>query len=109
MDIEKRLSNLENLVNALIKRIDRDKYYSDADTAGLRQSVSDATPYTESKTAYIGDTEVIFTEYLEGNLTVYVTDENGNVPTYTVTQTDRITVTFDAPLECVATVTISVI
>ena len=71
MDIEKRLDNLEKLVNALIKRIDNDKYYSDADTKGIRKSVSDVTPYTETKIAYIGDTEVMFDNIPEGNLTVY--------------------------------------
>ena len=40
MDSEKRLSNLENLVNALIKRIDLDKMYNNADLQGQRQSIS---------------------------------------------------------------------
>lgn len=38
MSIEDRLSNLENLVNALIKRIDNDKFYDSADKAGIRQT-----------------------------------------------------------------------
>lgn len=109
MDIEKRLTNLENLVNALIKRINNDKYYSDADTKGIRQSVSDVTPYTETKTAYIGDTEVVFNNATGGNLSVYVIDEEGNIPTYTVTKTETIRITFDKPLEKVATITISLL
>ena len=40
MDLEKRLSNLENIVNALIKRIDLDKMYNNADLNGQRQSIS---------------------------------------------------------------------
>lgn len=71
MDIETRLTNLENLVNSLIKRIDKDKFYSDADSAGIRQSVSSITPYTESKTAYIDDTEVVFEGVPEGNISVF--------------------------------------
>lgn len=38
MDLETRVANLENLVNALIKRIDNDKFYSSADTSALRQT-----------------------------------------------------------------------
>ena len=108
MDIEKRLTNLENLVNALIKRIDNDKYYSDADTAGIRKSVSDVTPYTESKTAYVDDTEVVFENVPNGNLTVYVTGSEGNIPDYIVTKTNIIRVSFTEPLTSVATVTISI-
>ena len=38
MDLEKRVANLENLVGALIKRIDNDKFYANADTNALRQT-----------------------------------------------------------------------
>lgn len=108
MDIETRLTNLENLVNSLIKRINNDKFYSDANTAGIRQSVSDVTPYTESKTAYIDDTEVIFESVPEGNLSVYVTDAEGNAPTFTVAKTEIVRITFTEPLTSVTTVTISI-
>ena len=40
MDIEKRLANLENLVNALIKRINNDKFYSNADTTSEKIGIS---------------------------------------------------------------------
>lgn len=40
MTVEERLTNLENLVNALIKRIDNDKFYNDADKAGIRHTES---------------------------------------------------------------------
>lgn len=40
LTIEQRLSNLENLVNSLAKRIDGNKFYADADTQGNRQSIS---------------------------------------------------------------------
>lgn len=40
MDIEKRLTNLENLVNSLIKRIDNDKFYQNADTASEKKGIS---------------------------------------------------------------------
>ena len=38
MDIETRLTNLENLVNSLIKKIDNDKFYANADKDALRQT-----------------------------------------------------------------------
>lgn len=108
MDLERRLSNLETLVNALIKRIDLDKMYNNADLNGQRQSISNITPYTETKTAYIGDTEVVFTPSTNGNLTVFVTDSEGNIPSYTVSSTEVVRVAFNQPLECVTTVTISI-
>lgn len=104
MDIETRLKNLENLVDYLSKMVTDNKFYTDADIAGTRKSVSDITPYTETKTAYIGDTEVVFTNVPQGNLSVYF-----DTPTdYSVERTkDAIAVTFDA-LDEVTTVTISV-
>ena len=38
MDLETRVANLENLVNALIKKIDNDKFYDSADKDALRQT-----------------------------------------------------------------------
>ena len=104
MDIEKRLSNLENLVYSLIKRIDKEKYYSDADTVGIRQSVSAITPYTESKTAYILDTEIVFNSVPQGNMSVFF-----SIPTdYTIERvSDSVVVSFE-PLEEVTEVTISI-
>jgi hypothetical protein len=103
MDIETRLTNLENLVNSLIKRIDKNKFYSDADSAGIRQSVSNITPYTESKTAYIGDTEVVFENVPKGNVTVYSDVEAG------MEYTENGIRVFFEPVEEVTTITISII
>lgn len=81
MTIEKRLENLEKLVNALSKKIDNNKYYTDADINGNRKSVSDITPYTETKTAYIDDEYVTFDIAKDGNISVYMVDNDGqNVP-----------------------------
>ena len=38
MDLEKRVSDLENLVHNLISKLDKEKFYSDADTQGIRQA-----------------------------------------------------------------------
>jgi len=109
MDLEKRVTNLEDKVDSLIKKIDRDKMYSNADVNGLRVGVANVTPYTETKTAYIGDTEAVFTYSGAGCLSVYVMDNNGEVPAHSIKRTqDFIEVAFDEPLEEVTTVTISI-
>ena len=41
MDIETRLTNLENLVNSLINMMNNNKFYTDADISGVRQNVSE--------------------------------------------------------------------
>lgn len=38
MDIERRLTNLENLVASLIKKINNDKFYDEADKSGIRST-----------------------------------------------------------------------
>ena len=60
-------------------------------------------PYTETKTAYIDDTSVIFYNIPQGNLTVYFPYE------YTVEKlSDRVIISFEA-LEEVTDITISIL
>ena len=40
MDIERRVANLEKLVNSLIDTINNSKFYTDADISGARQSIN---------------------------------------------------------------------
>lgn len=108
-ELEKRLSNLENLVNYLSEQITNIKQYSDADMAGARQGISNVTPTTYTKTAYIGDAGVVFDNVPSGNLSVFVVDELGNIPDYMVTRTDYVKVVFPEPLNRVTTVTISIV
>lgn len=61
------------------------------------------TPWTASKTAYIDDTECIFTDVPHGNVSVYMT-----VPHTVERDGDRVIVRFEALTE-VQTVTINVI
>lgn len=68
-------------------------------------NVASITPTTYTKTAYIGDTEVTFTDVPSGNLTVF-TD---NLIEYTMAKdNDRVTISFE-PLTEVTTITISII
>lgn len=103
MDLETRVTNLENMLASVMENISNNKYYTDADVNGVRKNVSDITPYTETKTAYIDDTKVVFEGVPSGNLTVYF---DGN---YTIEREDnKVTVMF-GPLEEVKEVTISII
>lgn len=103
MTIEQRLSNLENLVNALSKKIDDNKFYQQADIDGTRQSVNNITPYTETQIGYYGETEKTFYNVPDGNVTVFGLDE------YSMTRiADRIILTFE-PLYTAVNITISIL
>ena len=102
--LEERVKNLENIVNALVKSRAMDKMYTDADINGTRQSVANITPYTQTQTAYIDDTEVVFENVPQGNLTVY-----SPVPCVANRVEDVVVVTFNAPLEELTDITISIL
>ena len=53
MSIDERVSKLEKLVNALIKRTDLDKFYQDADIAGVRRGNTDNATVNEQQAADI--------------------------------------------------------
>lgn len=69
----------------------------------LGKQVEAVTPATLTKTAYIDDTEVVFTDVPQGNVSAYMT-----VPHTVERDGNRVTVKF-APLEEVQTVTINII
>ena len=104
MTLEKRVENLENLVNALVKSRAMDKQYTDADINGTRQSVAQITPTTFTKTAYIDDTEVVFTGVPSGNLSVYAE----NLAYQIQRAGDIVRITFEALSE-VKNITISIL
>lgn len=110
MNIEQRILNLESRLDSLqasFIQAQRNQVPITAKTDDAVSGVERLTPYTETKTAYIDDTEIIFENVTEGNLSVYVKDSEGNYPNYTVERMgDRVTVHFE-PLEYVTTVTIS--
>lgn len=98
-----RIENLEKRVNALFDIVNRNNFYTGADIAGTRQSVSEITPYKETKTAYIEDTTLTFENVPTGNLSVFSTVSEYNV------NRDGETVIIDfAPLEEVTEFTIMV-
>ena len=93
MDIETRVTNLENMLAYIVDTLSNNKIYTDADIEGVRQSVSEVTPYTETKTAYYGENEKTFYGVPEGNIEVYF--DNYNVPHTIKKVADRVTVIFD--------------
>lgn len=76
--------------------------------SAVSAQVSAITPYEESKTAYIDDTEVRFNIVKEGNISVFMVDGDGqNVP-FTFEQVNgQIIVSFEKR-DSLATVTISI-
>ena len=56
MDIETRLTNLENLVNSFIKSMGLQKQYSDADINGVRKGVGDNSADIQQNTEDIDAT-----------------------------------------------------
>ena len=91
--ISKRISSVESQLSMVMNMFNDDR----------KEEIEAITPYTQTKTAYIGDTEITFYTDVTGNLTVYFPYE------YTVERlTDRIIITFE-PLEEVTDITISIL
>ena len=85
---------LEDRVNALeasILQMQRNLMPVTETAEMANAKVDYITPYTDSKTAYIGDTEVTFENVPIGNMSVYGLSE------YSIDrQSDYVTITFDA-------------
>lgn len=106
MNIEKRVEILENNFTSLLKRLNLEKYYEDADIAGVRQEVAEMTPYKETKTAYFGESFITFYDVPYGNTSVFFSNYKSN---YTVSRVGSdLTISFDEPFE-ETDITISII
>lgn len=101
VDVSMALGRMSEKINDLGQRIDNLYGSLHQENANKIEAI---TPYTATKTAYIGDTEITFYDTpATGNLTVYCP---GN---YHVDRlVDRIFITFDA-LEEVTEITISIL
>lgn len=103
--LEKRVAQLEQLVLQIAK--------GNVNTIGKVDDTSNRvtaiTPYTETKTAYIGDYQVLFENTPQGILTVSAIDSEGGFPAYVLEREGGIiSVHFDNPLDYVTTVSISI-
>lgn len=104
-ELTSRVEALEKAFLASTKR-EIDNTY----TAESANSKADAlTPTVLKKAAYIGDTEVVFTDVPSGNISVYAEDAEGKNPYYVQLKRDgdRVTITYE-PLENITLVTISI-
>ena len=108
MDIETRVKNLEDMLASFAITMSNNKFYTDADIAGVKKEVKDTYPWEESKLVYIEDDEVIFENVPEGDLTVFV---DGEQTTYIPVRDEHgnVLIKFVYPLEEVSTVTIKVV
>ena len=105
-DLEERVDALYNSVLQLQANLNPviDKSDNAYNTANA------LTPTVLTKQGYIGDSEVVFNNVPTGNVTVFVEDGNGTFLNYSISRnTDMITVSFDAPLEYTATITLSIL
>ena len=108
MSIESRLYNLEQIVANLRESFiqsQRNNSQIVSKTDDTSNKVEQITPTTYTKTAYIGDTEVVFTDVPSGNLTVFT----NNLIAYSMAKdNDRVIVSFE-PLTEVTNITISIV
>jgi hypothetical protein len=95
-------SRLNNLQNAFLQS-QKNQVPVTAKTDDTASKVTEITPWTASKTAYIDDTEVTFEGVPQGNTSVFMSVSN----TY-VRSGDRVTVMFEK-LEEATTVVINVV
>ena len=116
MTIEERMTNLELLVDSLVTTMNNQKFYTDADIAGCRQSesnlgnqIDNITPYEVVEKASAGDTEVTFVGVPTGTvITTTVKDLESNVITHNVTKTEDIVRVSFEPLQYAADITLRV-
>ena len=100
--LNKRLNNLQNAF-LQSQRNNAEKTAKADDTAN---KVVSLTPYTDTDTAYIGDTQVLFVDAPQGNVSVYFSNYNGGYSTERIG--NGLCVFIDEPLEEVTEVTISI-
>lgn len=97
MTVEERLNMIESNLNALINMVSKLRLNTEADVNGARQSISEITPFTMTKTAYYGENAKAFYGVPEGNTSVFFSKYNGSYTTSRVGST--LTVAFDTLTE----------
>lgn len=112
MDLETRVTNLENLVGSLVELINNQKFYTDSDVAGCRHTegaldnkIEEIKPYEAVERASFGDTEVVFTGVPNGVVTIDAESLEHSFPDFHVNRDgDIVRVFFDEPLSYAADV-----
>ena len=99
MTVEQRISNLESRLDSLQESFIQSQknaveVTANADTGkSAMAQVMKITPYTETKTAYYGESEKVFYNVPQGNISVFFNNYNGNYKINRIS--DRVLVTFD--------------
>lgn len=100
-EIEQRLIAVEQSVMEL----QRSRYPMVSKVDDTSNRVDRITPYTDTKTAYYGDTSVTFYDVPDGHVSVFMDDYNGD---YSISRIEsRLVVSFDA-LDKQTAITISI-
>ena len=91
--LEKRVAQLEQMA----LQIARGNVNTIGKVDDTSNRVTAITPYTETKTAYYGESEKTFYDVPDGNVSVYFTNYDGN---YSVSRVSgRLTISFDTLTE----------
>lgn len=99
-DMRAEIAALWDKINSMSMQLSN---FTDALNNERKEEIEAITPYTETKQAFIGDTEIVFYDVPQGNLTVYF-----DKPYAVERLTDSIMITFEE-LEEVTNITISIL
>ena len=116
MDIETRVTNLENMLASVVNSISSNKIYTDAEIAGcksanaeLSDKIETVKPYEVTEKASVGDTEVTFVEVPNGiTISTTVIDLEGHAIAHNTTKTDDVVRVFFEPLQYAADITLRI-
>ena len=53
MNLERRITNLENIVDSLVKKLNNDKFYDDADKSSMKQTTNNGDDDNAAKIDYL--------------------------------------------------------
>lgn len=103
-DIQMQIDELEGRVSGL----DDVQENQSQEINNLNDRVTELTPYRTTKQTFIGDTELIFENVPDGNLSVYARNvEDAKIDYDVIREGDRVIISF-APLDYVTNFTIEV-
>lgn len=106
-EINQLKNKVENLTEAFLNA-QRNQVPVTAKVDDTANKVVEITPYTQTKTAYIGDTEVMFTDVPQGNMSVFINASDGSCPKFGAVRSEDVVIVSFEELETTATVTISI-
>ncbi len=107
-EIQRLKTELDSLREAFLQsQMNQVSVTNKADNAA--NAVEQITPTTYTKTAYIGDTEVIFDNIPSGQITVHAEDSEGHFPIFDMDKNGSTLTIYFEPLQNVAVFTVSIL